>query len=106
MGKCWSRHHAAVGVLEEGDDGGGGGGAGQNVMVVSKSMFAFKYAVGKSSYGLVWKVTKKSNKSDYAIKVMDKATVFNLRSVDCLINEMKLLSVLRHPFIVNMHYAF
>jgi serine/threonine protein kinase len=79
--------------------------AGQ-ITVASKSMFAFRYAVGKSSYGMVWKATKKSNKQDYAIKIMDKATVYNMRSVDCILNELKLLSVLRSPFVVNMHYAF
>ena len=43
------------------------------IIVVNKSMFAFKYAVGKGNYGLVWKGTKKSNSNDYAIKVMEKA---------------------------------
>jgi len=29
--------------------------------IACKSMFAFKHAVGKSSFGIVWKVTKKSS---------------------------------------------
>ncbi len=37
---------------------------------------------------------------------MSKARTFNMRSVDTIINEMKLLSQLKHPFIVNMNYAF
>lgn len=107
MGKCWTKS-AAVGIADADADEGGapGGSAGGTVSVASKSMFAFHYAVGKSSYGMVWKATKKSNKQDYAIKVMDKATVYNMRSVDCILNELKLLSVLRSPFVVNMHYAF
>ncbi len=83
--------------LEEEDDG---------TQISSKSMFAFKQAIGKSSYGIVWKVHKKSNNAEYAIKVMDKATIFNIRSVDCILNEHHLLCALRYPFIVNMHYAF
>ena len=74
--------------------------------VASRSMFAFKHAVGKSSFGMVWKVTKKATKVDYAIKIMDKAAIYNMRSIDCVLNEMRLLSYLRSPFIVNMHYAF
>lgn len=55
---------------------------------------------------MVWKAVKKSNNAEYAIKVMHKATIFNLRSIDCILNEHHLLSALRYPFIVNMHYAF
>jgi serine/threonine protein kinase len=110
MGKCWTKN-AAVGILKDEAEEGAAPGQGPQggpgtVVVASKSMFAFSYAVGKSSYGVVWKATKKSNKQDYAIKIMDKATVYNMRSVDCMQNELKLLSVLRDPFIVNMHYAF
>jgi hypothetical protein len=97
MGKCWSRH--AVGPEVDPEEA-------MKVLVVSKSMFAFKVACGKSSYGLVWKAVKKNTKVEYAIKVMDKAGVYNLRSIDCILNELKLLSVLRSPFIVNIHYAF
>lgn len=32
--------------------------------------------------------------------------MYNKRCVDTVINEMKLLASLKHPFIVNMHYAF
>ena len=107
MGKCWTKN-AAVGILEaeEEENQRGANGAPLTVAVTSKSMFAFSYAVGKSSYGMVWKVTRKSNQQDYAIKIMDKATVYNMRSVDCVLNELRLLSVLRNPFLVNMHYAY
>jgi serum/glucocorticoid-regulated kinase 2 len=82
---------------EEMDDG---------TQIASKSMFAFKMAIGISTYGIVWKAVKKSNNAEYAIKIMDKATIFNMRSIDCILNEHHLLSTLRYPFIVNMHYAF
>lgn len=75
-------------------------------IVATKSMFALKQAIGKSQYGMVWKAIKKSNKREYAVKVMDKATIFNLRSVDCILNEHKILMSIRSPFIVNIHYAF
>ena len=69
-------------------------------------MFALKYAIGKSRYGLVWNALKKSNKREYAVKVMDKATIFNMRSVDSILNELNLMTSIRSPFIVNVHYAF
>lgn len=69
-------------------------------------MFFLKTAIGKGSYGLVWKALKKTNKAEYAIKVMEKTMIYNHRSVDCIINELEILSVLRFPFIVNMYYAF
>lgn len=59
---------------------------------VNKSHFAFKYAVGKGTYGFVWKAEKKPSNFPYAIKVMSKARVFNMRSADTINNEMKLLS--------------
>jgi serine/threonine protein kinase len=96
MGNCWSKKKTNEDEEEE-DDG---------TQIASKSMFAFKMAVGKSAYGIVWKALKKSNNAEYAIKVMDKATIFNMRSIDCIMNEHHLLASLRYPFIVNMHYAF
>jgi serine/threonine protein kinase len=42
----------------------------------------------------------------YAMKEMSKARILSKKSVNSVMNERKLLSVLRHSFIVNMHYAF
>lgn len=96
MGNCFNKKKLNNDDEEE-DDGS---------QIASKSMFAFKQAVGQSSYGMVWKAVKKSNNAEYAIKVMHKATIFNMRGIDCILNEHHLLSALRYPFIVNMHYAF
>ena len=103
MGRCLSRHKgAAVGNLDDSDQAENE----ETAVIATKSMFALKTAVGKGSYGIVWKAFKKSNNAEYAIKVMDKTSVYNLRSVDCVINELEILRVLRFPFIVNIHYAF
>jgi len=40
------------------------------------------------------------------MKEMLKARVFAKKSVNSVLNERKLLAQLKHPFIVNMHYAF
>lgn len=40
------------------------------------------------------------------MKAMSKLRVVSKRSVHSVMNERKLLSILKHSFIVNMHYAF
>ena len=40
------------------------------------------------------------------MKEMSKARVITKRSVSSVMNERKLLALLKHPFMVNMSYAF
>jgi hypothetical protein len=40
------------------------------------------------------------------MKEMLKSKVINKRSVNSIMSERKLLSMLKHPFIVNMKFAF
>ncbi len=56
----------------------------------------------------VWKVDRKGGKQQHylALKEMSKVKVYEKNSVASIINERKLLANLRHPFIINMHYAF
>jgi serum/glucocorticoid-regulated kinase 2 len=54
----------------------------------------------------VWKVTKKSNNKNYALKELSKVKLFEKNSIRSVFSERKFLSHLRHPFIINMHYAF
>jgi serine/threonine protein kinase len=42
----------------------------------------------------------------YAMKEMSKARILGKRSVTSVMNERKLLNRLKHPFLVNMCYAF
>jgi serine/threonine protein kinase len=62
--------------------------------------------VGKGGFGKVWKVTLKKNNQLFAMKEMAKARILTKRSVDSVINERIILSELRHPFLVNMYFAF
>jgi len=48
----------------------------------------------------------RKTKKSYAMKEMSKALVITKRSVNSVMNERKLLSFIKHPFIVNMQYAF
>jgi serine/threonine protein kinase len=73
---------------------------------LSKSHFQFHYGIGKGGFGKVWKVELKRSKEPFAMKEMSKARILSKKSVNSVINERKLLSYLKHPFIVNMQYAF
>lgn len=73
---------------------------------LSKSHFQFHYVIGKGGFGRVWKVEMKKSRTVYAMKEMNKARILTKKSVNSVMNERKLLSVLKHTFIVNMHYAF
>jgi len=42
----------------------------------------------------------------YAMKEMDKAKIHAKRSIDSIMNELKILYRVQSDFIVNMHYAF
>lgn len=73
---------------------------------LSKSDFTFQYAIGRGGFGKVWVVEFRGDEQDYAMKEMMKLRIVSKQSVNSVLNEQKLLSVLRHPFIVNMKFAF
>ena len=68
--------------------------------------FSFHYALGKGGFGKVWLVSFRNDKNLYALKEMQKLRIVSKRSVDLVMNEQRLLSLIRHPFIVNMKFAF
>jgi protein kinase A len=72
-------------------------------------MFSFERIVGKGGFGRVWRVREKKSKATYALKVIDKARVISKKSVQSIMNERDILSLLLEEpsnFIVNMHCAF
>lgn len=77
-----------------------------NVVAVTKNHFQFHYVIGKGGFGKVWKVEMKKTNRLFAMKEMLKCRIISKRSVTSVMNERKLLSSLKHPFLVNMHYAF
>lgn len=40
------------------------------------------------------------------MKEMEKARIITKRSVNSVMNERKLLAQLKHPFLININYAF
>ena len=64
------------------------------------------HPIGKGGFGKVWKVEHKKSKTIYAMKEMEKTRVINKRSVQSVMNERRLLAMIKHPFIVNMQFAY
>lgn len=62
--------------------------------------------IGKGGFGKVWKVEYKKTKKLFAMKEMQKSKIISKRSVNSVMNERLLLENLKHPFLVNMNYAF
>lgn len=62
--------------------------------------------VGKGSYGSVFLVQNKYSKSYYAMKVMCKEKIKKSDLVENTKIERILLSMLNHPFIVELHFSF
>lgn len=52
------------------------------------------------------KSLRNKTKKAYALKEMSKIRLIKKKSVHCIMNERNLLAMLKHPLIVNMHYAF
>lgn len=78
----------------------------KDYLALSSSAFKIHYAIGKGGFGKVWKVEHKKSKEFFALKEMEKIRIINKRSVQSVMNERRLLALLHHPFIVNMHYAY
>ncbi|CAG9336240.1 unnamed protein product [Blepharisma stoltei] len=79
---------------------------GKNHQLMKPSDFKFHYLIGKGGFGRVWKGELKRTKQVFAIKEMQKSRIVSKRSVGSVMNERKLLSIIKHPFIVNMEYAW
>ena len=79
-------------------------------LALNKNLFDYKYAIGRGGFGKVWRVSSNRLKGEkinqFAMKEMLKARVMHKKSIQSVMNELKLLSMISSKFIVNAHYAF
>lgn len=73
---------------------------------ISKDDFNLISVIGKGAYGKVLLVKKKSNQTLYAMKILKKNHLRQLKQVKNTLTERKILETVNHPFIVRMNYAF
>ena len=63
---------------------------------MTKNHFQFQYPIGRGGFGKVWRVESKKFKNEvFAMKEMCKARVMAKKSVQSVMNELKLLSQLK-----------
>jgi serine/threonine protein kinase len=65
-------------------------------IAITKNQFVFQYILGRGGFGKVWRVEKKKEKQQYAMKEMSKAKIMAKRSVNSVMNEIQVLAQLRH----------
>jgi len=68
--------------------------------------FELQKVIGKGTYSRVRIVKHRKTGDLYALKYVDKQLCLRKNVADHIIQERSLLEQVRHPFIVNMHYAF
>jgi serine/threonine protein kinase len=62
--------------------------------------------IGTGSFGRVHLVRSKINKRYYALKVLKKADVVQLKQIEHTNDERTILSSIKNPFIVNLWSSF
>lgn len=68
--------------------------------------FEILRAIGRGTFGKVCLVERKENKKMLAMKYVNKEICLKQRAVDNVLDEVELLRVLDHPFIVSLWFTF
>ncbi len=63
-------------------------------------------AIGRGGFGKVFEVKNVKTNQIYAMKEMDKTRVYAKRSVESVMNELRILFRIKSDFIVNVNFAF
>lgn len=69
---------------------------------VNLNEFDFLQTIGTGSFGRVRLGRHKKTNKIYAIKMLKKAEIIRLKQVDHIYSEYNILSLLNHPFIVEL----
>mmetsp|Transcript_314 Transcript_314/g.342 ORF Transcript_314/g.342 Transcript_314/m.342 type:complete len:441 (-) Transcript_314:111-1433(-) len=78
----------------------------ENDESVGKSHFDLMCVIGRGSFGKVMQVKHKATGKIYAMKVMRKDAIIQKNQVTHTKDEKSILQKIKHPFIVNLHFAF
>ena len=73
---------------------------------IGPSSFVIKGLLGKGTFGEVFLVEKKDSGIQYAMKVLEKKKVMGQNIVRYALTERNVLSLVEHPFIVRLNFAF
>ncbi|OMJ07534.1 Ribosomal protein S6 kinase beta-2 [Smittium culicis] len=74
---------------------------------VSLDHFDVIKLIGSGGYGKVYLVKNKKTSKHYAMKALQKSSIVNHeRHINFAKTERAILEIVKHPFIVSLHYAF
>ena len=73
---------------------------------VNLDHFKILRSIGKGAFGKVCIVMRRDNERMFAMKYMNKEKCIAQKAVKNVMNEIKILKCIEHPFIVNLQYAF
>lgn len=73
---------------------------------INISNFYIHSKIGQGSFGEVFLVQKNGKNTFYAMKVLEKSKIFKKNLKKYAITERNVLSVIDHPFIAKLRYAF
>ena len=82
------------------------GGSSMDTPKMTVDDFDLLRVVGKGSFGKVLLVRRKETSELFAMKILSKPTVVKKKQVEHTRTERRVLANVRHPFIVQLHYAF
>ncbi|OMJ70943.1 hypothetical protein SteCoe_30967 [Stentor coeruleus] len=77
-----------------------------NASSICRNDFEYIKIIGRGALGRVWRVTHKKTQMQFAIKEFDKDNISSKESLNSIMNERSLLSIMNHPFIININFAF
>lgn len=78
-----------------------------SVEAASIDAFIPQKKLGQGSFGSVYKVTHKKTHQIYAMKILEKSNICASNSLlKYTMTERNLLSYIKHPYMVSLHYAF
>ena len=63
-------------------------------------------SIGRGGFGKVFEVKSSKSEQRYAMKEMDKTRIYAKRSVESVMNELRILFRVKSDFIVNVNFAF
>ena len=74
--------------------------------MINKNSFEYLSIIGRGGFGKVWKVQSRKYNKTYAMKEMSKTKIIDKKSEKSIKSERDLLSRMKHPSIINMHFSF
>ena len=71
---------------------------------IKLSDYTIERTLGTGSFGRVKLAKNKTNGKYVAIKILKKAEIIKLKQVEHILNEIKILTLIDHPFLVYLYH--